>query len=89
MRCPLTTEPPKLDTKKTVAMAIVGIVTLVLIFWKVIPRIGSYDDAWIAIQGMTVRGVVSIVLAVIVYNIAYGFPFMVATPGLNIGVHSS
>ena len=80
---PLTTEPPKLDTKKTVAMAIVGIVTLVLIFWKVIPRIGSYDDAWIAIQGMTVRGVVSIVLAVIVYNIAYGFPFMVATPGLS------
>ena len=32
---------------------------------------------------MTVRGVVSIVLAVIVYNIAYGFPFMVATPGLS------
>ncbi|MEI8081751.1 MAG: YbhN family protein, partial [Actinomycetes bacterium] len=74
---------PSLDPKKTIIGAIIGVVTLVLIFWKVIPRIGSYDDAWIAIQGMTWQAVLFIAFAVVVYNIAYGFPFMVAVPGLS------
>ncbi|MEI6621199.1 MAG: lysylphosphatidylglycerol synthase transmembrane domain-containing protein [Actinomycetes bacterium] len=77
--------PPSLDPKKTIIGAIIGVATLVLIFWKVIPRIGSYDDAWIAIQGMTWQAIVFIGFAVVVYNVAYGFPFMMAVPGLSYG----
>lgn len=75
--------PPRLDPKKTIVAAIVGIVTLVIIFWKVIPRIGSYEDAWLDIQSMTWFAIVLIGLAVVLYNVTYGFPFMTSTPGLS------
>ena len=69
---------PAPDPKKTIVAAIVGIVTLVIIFWKVIPRIGSYEDAWLDIQSMTWFAIVPWT-AVVLYNVTYGFPFMTST----------
>lgn len=73
---------PALDKRRSIVMGLVGLVVLVLIFVKVIPQIGSYEDAFVAIQAMDAVDIVLIVLAVVVYNVVYGFPFMAATPGL-------
>lgn len=74
---------PALDKKKTTIGAIIGIVALALIFFRVIPQIGSYEDALVAIQEMTWQAIVLIGFTVILYNFVYGFPFMAATPGLK------
>lgn len=72
-----------LDKKKSIILGIVGLVFIVLIFWKVIPTIGSYSDAWDSLQNMGWGSVSLIVLAVLVYLGVYGFTFMVAVPGLR------
>ena len=74
---------PALDKKKTIIGAVIGIVALALIFFRVIPQIGSYEDALIAIQEMTWQAIALIVATVLLYNFVYGFPFMAATPGLT------
>ena len=73
---------PALDKKKTAIMAVVGLVTLVLIFVKVIPQIGSYEEAFTAIKAMNAFDIAIIVITVLIYNTVYGFPFMAAVPGL-------
>ena len=73
---------PALDKKKTAIMAAVGLVTLVLIFVKVIPQIGSYQDAFEAIKAMSAFNIAVIAVTVVVYLTVYGFPFMAAVPGL-------
>lgn len=72
-----------LDKKKSIILGIVGLVFIVLIFWKVIPTIGSYSDAWDSLQNMGWGSVALIVIAVLVYLGVYGFTFMVAVPGLR------
>ncbi|MFN8169399.1 MAG: lysylphosphatidylglycerol synthase transmembrane domain-containing protein [Candidatus Nanopelagicales bacterium] len=74
---------PALDKKKTIIGAVIGVVALGLIFFKVIPQIGSYEDAWTAIQAMNAFDIAVIVACVLVYNVVYGFPFMAAVPGLS------
>ncbi len=78
----IAAQRPALDKKRSIIMGLVGLTVLVLIFVKVIPQIGSYQDAWTAIQAMTAADIALIVAAVLVYNAFYGLPFMAATPGL-------
>jgi uncharacterized protein (TIRG00374 family) len=73
----------KLDKRKSIILGVVGLAVIVLIFWKVIPQIGSYEDALTALQEMAPFAIVLVVVAVVVYLIAYGFPFMAATPKLK------
>jgi len=73
----------KIDKRKSIILGVVGLAVIVLIFWKVIPQIGSYEDALTALQEMTPFALVLIGVSVIVYLIAYGFPFMAATPKLK------
>ena len=35
---------PMLDKKKSIILGVIGLVFIVLIFWKVIPTIGSYSE---------------------------------------------
>lgn len=72
-----------LDKKKSIILGIIGIVFIVIIFWKVIPQIGSYSDAADALRGMSTMSVVLIGASVILYLLAYGLPFMAAAPGLR------
>lgn len=74
---------PMLDKKKSIILGLVGLAFIILIFWKVIPQIGSYSQAWDALQSMGGVAMAVIVTAVVVYLLAYGFPFMAAAPGLN------
>ncbi len=72
-----------LDKKKSIILGVIGLAFIVIIFWKVIPQIGSYSEAWDALQSMGVMSMVAIVVAVLVYLAAYGLPFKAATPGLG------
>lgn len=73
----------KLDKKKSIILGVVGLAVIVVIFWKVIPQIGSYEDAVIALEDMGVGAMIIIGVSVVIYLAAYGFPFMAATPGLR------
>lgn len=74
---------PALDKRKSIILGIVGLAVIVIIFWKVIPQIGSYSEAWDALQGMGGLGLALVVTMVVTYLVVYGFPFMAATPGLR------
>ena len=76
-------KPPILDTKKSVILGLLGLAVIVLIFVRVIPQIGSYQDAVTSLEAMTAGAVAAVVVSVLVYLATYGLPFMAATPGLS------
>jgi uncharacterized protein (TIRG00374 family) len=84
---PVVPEPKKspggLDKKKSIILGLVGLAFIILIFWKVIPQIGSYSDALTALEAMSMLAIFLIVICVLVYLLTYGFPFLAATPGLK------
>lgn len=73
----------KLDKKKSIILGVIGLAVIVLIFWKVIPQIGSYADAAAALKEMGPAAIAVVGVAVVVYLVVYGFPFMAATPRLR------
>jgi uncharacterized membrane protein YbhN (UPF0104 family) len=77
------TAPPTLDKKKSIILGLLGLAVIVLIFVRVIPQIGSYQDAVTSLESMSAGAVACIVVSVLVYLAAYGLPFMAATPGLD------
>jgi len=74
---------PTLDKRKSIILGIVGLAVIVLIFWKVIPQIGSYSEAWNALQGMGGFAMALVLATVLTYLGVYGLPFKAATPGLG------
>lgn len=72
-----------LDKKKSIILGVIGIAVIVVIFWKVIPQIGSYSEAWNDLKSMSGLAIALIVVMVLIYLVAYGFPFMAAAPGLK------
>ena len=79
--------PPKgqIDKKKSIILGVIGLVIIVLIFWKVIPQVtgSGYQEAFENLADMTPLAIVILVVTVILYLVIYGFPFMAATPGLK------
>jgi uncharacterized protein (TIRG00374 family) len=75
--------PGGLDKKKSIILGVVCLAFIVIIFWKVIPQIGSYSEAATALETMTTSAMALIVGCVLLYLITYGFPFKAATPGLK------
>jgi uncharacterized protein (TIRG00374 family) len=71
-----------LDRRKTVIGAIVTILVLIIIFAGLIPKFGSYEDAWAEIQGMGTTALALIGLSVLVMLILYVLPYQAAIPGL-------
>lgn len=72
-----------LDKKKSIILGVVGLAFIVVIFWRVIPQVGSYSDAVKALQNMGYVAMAIIAIMVVVYLVAYGLPFKAATPGLK------
>ena len=71
-----------LDKRKTIIGAIVTLVVLVIIFVGLIPKFGSYADAWAQIQGMTPLALALIGVSVLVMLVVYVWPYQAAIPGL-------
>ena len=78
-----STSPGGLDKKKSVILGVVGLAFIIIIFWKVIPQIGSYSEAATALETMSASAMALIVGCVLLYLVTYGFPFKAATPGLK------
>ncbi len=74
---------PTLDRRKSVILGLIGLAVIVVIFWKVIPQIGSYSQAWDALQGMGAPAMALVIAMVLTYLGVYGLPFKAATPGLG------
>ena len=74
-----------LDKKKSIILGIIGLIFIVLIFWKVIPQVtgSNYQEAFANLENMTAMSIAIIGFTVLLYLFAYGFPFMAATPGLR------
>jgi len=74
-----------LDKKKSIILGIIGLIFIVLIFWKVIPQVtgSGYQAAFAELADMTTVALIIIGVTVLLYLVAYGFPFMAATPGLK------
>ena len=77
--------PPRaeIDKRKSIVLGLIGLVVIVLIFWKVIPQIGSYSEAWDSLKGMRASSIVVIAAAVLLYLVFYGLPYYAAAPGLH------
>jgi uncharacterized protein (TIRG00374 family) len=79
----VTAPKATLDKRKSIVLGVVGLAFIVLIFWRVIPQVGSYSDAVKALQNMGFVAMALIIIMVIIYLLAYGLPFKAATPGLK------
>lgn len=72
-----------LDRKKTIILGIVAVVFLVIVFFKVIPQIGSYSEAITYVEQMTGVAIATLIVVTLFYLWIYGWPFVAATPGLK------
>ena len=71
------------DTRRTVLGAIVTVLTLVVVFVGVIPKFGSYADAWAEIRAMSAGSSAALALSVVVMIAVYVLPYQAAIPGLR------
>ncbi len=70
------------DRRKTIIGGIITLVTLVIVFFGIIPKFGSYEDAWAEIQQMTFAALMALGLSVLVMVFLYVLPYQAALPGL-------
>lgn len=89
-REPVTDEPtvqqpeiPKLDKKKSLIAGAITIVTLIIVFAGILPKLGNYSEALDSVQGMTTWNKLALLLAIAVNLWVYVFPLMAAIPGLK------
>ena len=82
MTTPDAAAPIAIDRRKAFILGGIGLVVIVLIFWKVIPQIGSYSDALDALEAMGWLAFAIIVAFVLLYLLAYGLPFRAAIASL-------
>lgn len=71
-----------LDKRKTIIGAIITVATLAVVFLGIIPKFGSYADAWAEIQQMSTASLVALGLATIITVLVYVLPYQAAIPGL-------
>jgi len=85
MTDPVAAPTAALDKKKSIILGVIGLVVIILIFWKVIPQVGDYGAAFESLQEMGTAAIIAVGVCVIIYLAVYGFPFMAATakPGLR------
>ncbi len=66
-----------------VISAIVTLVVLAIVFLYLFPKLGSYADAWAAVQTMPAWSIVLLTFAVLLNLFVYVWPYTAATPGLR------
>lgn len=70
---------------KQIVATILTLGVLVLVFGVVLPQLGDYDQAWAAIQAMSVGWVIALVIATVAVILIYVLPYVAALPGLRYG----
>lgn len=74
---------PKLDKKKSLIAGAITLITLVIVFAGILPKLGNYSEAWTAITAMNSLEKGALLLAIAVNLWVYVFPLMPAIPGLK------
>lgn len=74
---------PKLDKKKSIIAGIVTLVTLVIVFAGILPKLGNYSEAWDSVKNLSTVDKGALLLSVLVNLWVYVFPLMAAIPGLK------
>jgi putative heme transporter len=74
---------PKLDKKKSIIAGVITVVTLIIVFAGILPKLGNYSDAWDAVQAMSNVDKAALLVAIVVNLWVYVFPLMAAIPGLT------
>jgi uncharacterized protein (TIRG00374 family) len=68
-----------------VLLTAVTVAVLVVVFVGIFPRVADYSQVWSAIQQMPTAYVAGLVVATVVYLVAYVWPLRAALPGLGYG----
>lgn len=71
-----------LDKRKTIIGALVTLLVLVVIFVGIIPKFGSYAEAWESIKSMSPAWLVALGTSVLISILVYVWPYQAAIPGL-------
>lgn len=74
---------PKLDKRKSLIAGAITVVTLVIVFAGILPKLGNYSEAWDSVQSMSNIDKAALITAIIVNLWVYVFPLMAAIPGLK------
>ncbi len=90
----MTTEDPIPDSarppsgtprfgKQQIIATIVTLVVLVIVFARILPQLGDYDQAWAAIRGMSTGAIIVLFAVTAFVIVAYVWPYQAALPGLS------
>lgn len=74
---------PKLDKKKSLIAGAITLVTLIIVFAGILPKLGNYSQAWDSVEAMNFGDKAALIAAIIVNIWVYVFPLMAAVPGLK------
>jgi uncharacterized protein (TIRG00374 family) len=74
---------PALDKRKSIIAGAITLVTLVIVFAGILPKLGNYSDAWSSIQAMSTLELAALGVAIVVNIWLYVYPLMPAIPGLK------
>lgn len=80
---PAEPEIPKLDKRKSLIAGAITIVTLIIVFAGILPKLGNYSEAWDSVQAMGVGDKAALVAAIIINLWLYVYPLMAAIPGMK------
>jgi uncharacterized protein (TIRG00374 family) len=69
--------------KSQIISVVVTLVILGIVFFYLFPQLGSYADAWAAIQAMPAWSIALLVFAALLNLFVYVWPYTAATPGLR------
>lgn len=70
------------DRRRTIVGAVVTLATLLVVFVGIIPKFGSYSDAWAEIQQMPAAALAALVVSTVAMILLYVWPYQAAIPGL-------
>ena len=70
---------------RQIGAGLLTVAVLIVVFAGILPKFGSYADAWGAISEMSVVQLGYLITAVVVSIVVYVFPFQAALPGLRYG----
>lgn len=74
-----------LSRRKTIIGVLFTLAVLAIVFVGIIPKIGSYSEAWQAIRAIPVGLLVLLVVSVVVMIVVYVLPYLAAIPGIRFG----
>lgn len=78
-------QPEKTGKKKQIIAGVFTLLTLILVFGIVFPQFANYEDAWDAVQKMSMLAIVILGVMTVLNIVAYVWPYQASLPGIRYG----